>query len=62
MSTPKADVAAMLDTLPETSSFEDIQYHLYVLEKIKRGLDRADAEGALSHDEATLRLSKWLAS
>ncbi len=62
MSTPKADVAAMLDTLPETSSFEDIQYHLYVLEKIKRGLDRADAEGAISHEEATMRLSKWLAS
>ena len=34
MSTPKAEVAAMLEALPESSSFEDIQYHLYVLEKV----------------------------
>lgn len=52
----------MLSTLPESSSFEDIQYHLYVLEKVKRGLDRADSEGALSHEEATKRLGKWLAN
>lgn len=62
MSTPKAEVAAMLDALPEDSSFEDIQYHLYVLEKVKRGLERADAEGTLSHDQARQRLGKWLAN
>jgi len=62
MSTPKSEVAAMLDALPEDSSFEDIQYHLYVLEKVKRGLVRADAEGTLSHDQARQRLGKWLAN
>lgn len=62
MSTPKSEVAAMLSTLPESSSFEDIQYHLYVLEKVNRGLSRADSEGALSHEEATKRLGKWLAN
>ena len=34
MSTPKAEVVAMLEALPESSSLEDIQYHLYVLEKV----------------------------
>ena len=62
MSTPKAEVASMLQALPENSSFEDIQYHLYVLEKVKRGLERADTEGAVSHQEARARLSKWLAA
>lgn len=62
MNTPKSEVAAMLDTLPDNSSFEDIQYHLYVLEKVKRGLERADSEGAVDHDVATKRLGKWLAS
>ena len=52
MSSPKAEVAAMLDILPETTSFEDIQYHLYVLEKVKLGLDRADSEGVISHEDA----------
>ena len=62
MSTPKEEVASMLETLPENSSFEDIQYHLYVLEKAKRGLERADAEGAVSHEDAKARLAKWLAA
>ena len=62
MSSPKAEVAAMLDTLPDTTSFEDIQYHLYVLEKIRLGLDRAESEGSISHDDAKRRLSKWLSN
>ncbi len=62
MSTPKADVASMLESLPDSSSFEDIQYHLYVLEKLNRGLERAAAEGVVSHEDAKTRLGKWLAS
>jgi hypothetical protein len=62
MSTPKADVKSMIEGLPEDASFEDIQYHLYVLEKVKRGWERAESEGAVSHEEAEVRLSKWLAA
>ena len=60
MNTAKADVHAMLDSLPDDTSLEDIQYHLYVLEKIRRGSERADAEGVLSHEQAKQRLGKWL--
>ena len=45
MSTPKAEVTSMLAGLPDDSSFEDIQYHLYVLEKVKRGVERARGRG-----------------
>jgi hypothetical protein len=62
MSTPKAEVAAMLEALPESSTFEDIQYHLYVLEKVNRGLERAAAEGVVSHEDAKIRLGKWLSA
>jgi len=62
MNSPKSKVAAMLEALPDSTSFEDIQYHLYVLEKIRLGLDRADKEGAISHDNAKRRLSKWLSN
>jgi predicted transcriptional regulator len=61
MISPKAEVASMLEALSDDVSFEDIQYHLYVLEKVKRGLDRADTEGTLPHEEAKKRLHKWLA-
>lgn len=60
MSTAKAEVASLLDSLPDDSSLEDIQYHLYVLEKVKRGIDRADSEGTIPHDEVKQRLGKWL--
>ena len=50
----------MLETLPDDSSLEDIQYHLYVLEKVKRGVERAESEGTLSDTEAKQRLEKWL--
>ena len=36
--------------------------HLYVLEKVKRGLQRAETEGAVSHEDAKARLGKWLAA
>jgi len=61
MSTPKAEVASMVDGLPENSSYEDIQYHLYVLEKVRRGIERAETEGVLSQGAAEGRLEKWLA-
>jgi hypothetical protein len=56
MSTPKAEVASMLEALPDGSSFEDIQYHLYILEKVNRGLERAATEGVISHENAKTRL------
>ena len=60
MLTVKEDVATLLETLPDDCSVEDIQYHLYVLEKVRRGLDRADTEGTYTQEEAEARLSKWL--
>ena len=60
MSTAKAEVATLLEQLPDDTSLEDIQYHLYVLEKVKKGVTRAEAEGAMKHDEVKERLGKWL--
>lgn len=61
MSSPKDEVASLLRKLPDDASYEDIQYHLYVLEKVRRGLERAGSDGAVSHEEAKARLGKWLA-
>ncbi len=60
MNSPKAEVSSMLSKLPDDSSYEDIQYHLYALEKIARGLERASKEGEISDDDARKRLGKWL--
>ncbi|MCA1790954.1 MAG: hypothetical protein LC667_14190 [Thioalkalivibrio sp.] len=60
MITVKEEVATLLEALPDDCSVEDIQYHLYVLEKVRRGLKRADTEGAVSQEDAETRLSKWI--
>lgn len=60
MSTAKEEVEALLDKLPDNCSLEDIQYHLYVLEKVQHGLDAAEAQGTITQAEAEARLNKWL--
>lgn len=60
MSTAKEEVKALLEQLPDDCSLEDVQYHLYVVEKIQRGIERAEKEGALSQDEVERKLGKWI--
>jgi hypothetical protein len=60
MSTVKQQVESLLNKLPEESSLEDIQYHLYVFDKVRRGLDDARNRGTMSQEDVEKRLSKWL--
>jgi hypothetical protein len=60
MSTAKDEVQSLLERLPDDCTLEDIQYHLYVIEKIQRGIDRAKTEGTISQEEAERRLRKWV--
>ncbi len=60
MNTAKDEVKALLDKLPDDCSMEDVQYHLYVVEKVYRGIERAEKEGAISQDEAERKLGKWI--
>lgn len=60
MSTSKQDVELLLHKLPDNCSVEDIQYHLYVLDKVRRGVEDAQSNGTLSQEEVENRLSKWL--
>lgn len=59
MGTAKEEVKALLDKLPDDCSLEDVQYHLYVVEKIHRGIERADKERVLSQDEVERKFNKW---
>jgi hypothetical protein len=56
----KEQVESLLSRLPENCSVEDIQYHLYVIDKVRQGLEAVDIEGGLSQEEVQERLGKWL--
>jgi hypothetical protein len=60
MNTAKDEVRELLSKLPEDCSLEDIQYHLYVIEKIQHGLQVAEEQGTYSQEGAEARLKKWL--
>ena len=40
--------------------FEDIQYHLYVRQAIRRGLEAAERGELLDQEEVERRMAKWL--
>lgn len=60
MNSIKQKVESILSQLPDDCSVEDIQYHLYVLEKVRQGLQIAKTESTLKQEEVEGLLSKWL--
>ena len=60
MKTAKEEVIKILDAIPDDATFEDIQYHIYVREKIEKGLGDIEKGKTLSHSEVKNRMSKWL--
>lgn len=60
MQTAKQEVSELLKRLPEDCSLEDIQYHLYVLQKIERGLKDVEEGRVYTQEEVEKMMSKWL--
>ena len=60
METAKEQVQQILRMLPEDASLEDIQYHIYVRQKIEQGMADVEAGRVISHAEVQQRLAKWL--
>jgi len=56
---PREQVRHLLDELPEDASYEDIQYHIYVQQKIDAGLEAAERGDFLSDEEIEQRISRW---
>jgi len=59
MNTAKYEMQSLLQKLPDDCTFEDVQYHLYVIEKVRKGIERAESEGVVSQEDVETRLSKW---
>ncbi len=60
MKTAKEEVRELLAQLPEEASLEDIQYHIYVRQKIRKGLEAAREGRLLSQEEVERRMGRWL--
>ena len=60
-STPKDQVRRLLDTLPDDASYEDIQDHISVQQKIDRGLEASERGDFISDEEIEQRIARWAA-
>ena len=60
MQTAKQEVADLLKRLPDDCTLEDVQYHLYVLQKIERGLKDAGEGRVHTQEEAEKIMARWL--
>ena len=60
MSAVKSEAQKMIKSLLDDCTYEDIQYHLYVIKKIEQGIKRAESGEKISHQDAKKRMQKWL--
>jgi hypothetical protein len=60
MNAAKETVRDLLDSLPDDCSLQDVQYHLYVVEKIRSGIAKAEQDGTLSQKDVEKQLARWI--
>jgi predicted transcriptional regulator len=60
VTTVKEDVRQILDSLPDDTTYEDVQYHLFVRQRIQRGLDELNSGRTVTQQEVEQRMRKWL--
>jgi len=57
---PKDEVRRILENVPDDASFEEIQYRIYVYQRIKRGLMDIEKGRLLTRKEVERRMARWL--
>jgi len=58
----KEEAIRLIQSLPDDCSIEDIQYHLYVRQKVENGLAAVEAGRCISQEEAERRVAGWVKS
>lgn len=57
-SVPREQVRRLLENLPDEASYEDIQYHIYVQQKIDQGLEASERGDFISDEEIEQRIAR----
>ena len=60
MQSGKQEVMELLNDLPDDSTLEQIQYSLYVRQKIERGLRDVEEGRTHTQEEVEKRMDKWV--
>ncbi|HEX4132190.1 MAG TPA: hypothetical protein VHZ24_19325 [Pirellulales bacterium] len=60
MSTAKDEVRQLLEQLPDDATYEDIQYTIYVRQKIENAIKQADEGNLIPQEEVEAQMRQWL--
>ena len=60
MASAKRFVLEIIQSLPDDCSVEDIQYEIYVRQRVAEGERAADEGKVVSHDQAMREAREWL--
>ena len=52
----KPEARRLVDNLPDSATWDDLAYEVYVRQSVEAGLADADAGRVVSHDEAIARV------
>jgi predicted transcriptional regulator len=52
----KPDARQLVESLPDSATWDDLAYEVYVRQAIEIGMAEADAGRTVSHDEAIARI------
>ncbi|MBD3239596.1 MAG: hypothetical protein GF331_03350 [Chitinivibrionales bacterium] len=58
--TAKEMAQRVISHLPDESTYDDIQYHLYVLQCLEQGEKDIENGRSITHEEVEQRLAQWL--
>ena len=56
----KQEAKKIIERLPDNSTFEDIQYHLYIAKKLRNARFNIEKGEFYTEEEIEKRLSKWV--
>ncbi|MEK7826220.1 MAG: hypothetical protein AAB299_00550, partial [Thermodesulfobacteriota bacterium] len=56
----KEEMRHILEQLPDNATWDDVQYHIYVRQKIDRGLDDVAQGRLLTEEDFDRRMRRWL--
>jgi len=60
MANTKEEIRKILDTLPDDATWEDVQYSIYVRERVERGKAEAAEAKVIDQDQVETRMKRWL--
>ena len=60
MATAKEQLRDLIERLPDDCTLEDVQYHVYVQQKVERALDDVRQGRGVTQHEVERRMAKWI--